>query len=549
MVRRVVCLILAASLVPACLAPVAAHAQTATKDKVLAALPKLKELAQQTIAKGDVPGLSVAIVYRDEVVYLDAFGVREAGKPDKVEVDTVFQLASVSKPIASTVVAALVSDGTVSWDYRIRDIDPGFALHEPYPTAEVTIRDLFAHRSGLSGNAGNDIEELGFTQGEILQRLRLPKPGYSFRGGYAYSNFGITEGAVAAARLSGRSWEEAAEEKLYKPLGMTSTSSRYRDFVARTNRAGLHVRIDGQWAAFTRRNADAQSPAGGVSSTVRDLAQWLRLELANGQRDGQQLIKKEALEQTHLPAIVRSVDPKTGIAGFYGLGWNVDYRERGVEWSHAGAFSAGARTLVHLVPGEQLGIVVLTNAFPSGVPEGLAATFFDLVFAGKPSRDWVAHWNEIYDTNLGSGAQKAAMAPYVTKPTPVAPALPLQAYAGTYANDYVGEARIAEEGGILALRIGPCRQALHAAALQPRPVPLCAVRRDPGLAGVRRLRDRAGRQGEPGHHRQLQRRRHGHAAARWRDGQVGYGALDGQPCCDPPGSLLRPKTQPLRCFS
>ena len=127
------------------------------------------------------------------------------------------------------------------------------------------------------------------------------------------------------------------------------------------------------------------------------MAQWLRLLLANGQYEGRQVIAKEALQQTHVPASVRGVDPKTGAAAFYGLGWNVDYREHGVEWSHAGAFSAGARTLVHLIPGEQLGIVVLSNAFPTGVPEGIAKTFFDLVFVGSPTRDWVAYANEIFE--------------------------------------------------------------------------------------------------------------------------------------------------------
>jgi CubicO group peptidase (beta-lactamase class C family) len=177
---------------------------------------------------------------------------------------------------------------------------------------------------------------------------------------------------------------------------MNSTSSRYWDFMSQSNRAALHVPVDGKWASFTRRNADAQSPAGGASSTARDLAQWLRLLLGNGQYEGRQVIDKAALEQAHIPAIVRSVDPKTG-AAFYGLGWNVDYREHGVEWSHAGAFSAGARTLVHLIPSEQLGIAILSNAFPTGVPEGIAATFFDLVFASRPTRDWVTLANEVYE--------------------------------------------------------------------------------------------------------------------------------------------------------
>ena len=439
--------------VAALLVPLPALAQTAIREKVAAALPKLRELARKIVDKDLVPGLSMAIVHRDEVMLLDAFGVRQTGRPEAVEVDTVFQLASLSKPLASTVVSALVSDGKVSWDSRIRDIDPGFALHDDLATANVTIRDLFAHRSGLSGTVGNDIEELGFTQGEILQRLRLARPAYGFRNGYAYSNFGLTEAAEAAARYSGRSWEEVCEEKLYRPLGMNATSSRYRDFVARTNRAALHVKVDGKWAAFTRRNADAQSPAGGASSTARDLAQWLRLLLADGQFAGRQLIDKAALDQAHVPAVVRGLDPTTGKPAFYGLGWNIDYRAHGVEWAHAGAFSAGARTLVHLIPGEQLGIAVLSNAFPSGVPEGIAITFFDLVFAGTPTRDWVAYANEVFETGYAQ-MMKPSLA-YATPPAPPAPPLPASAYVGDYRNDYVGDAKVTDSGGSLFLHLGP----------------------------------------------------------------------------------------------
>jgi CubicO group peptidase (beta-lactamase class C family) len=439
--------------VAALLSPLPALAQTATREKITAALPKLRELARHITDKNLVPGLSIAVVYRDEVVYLDAFGVREIGKPAAVEVDTVFQLASVSKPLSSTVISALVGEGKVSWESRIRDIDPGFTLQDELAAAAVTVGDLFAHRSGLPGHVGDDIEALGFTQGEILHRLRLAKPAYSFRNGYSYSNFGLTEGAVAAARIAGLSWEEAAEQKLYKPLGMNSTSSRYRDFMDQPNRAALHVPVDGSWASFTRRNADAQSPAGGASSNVRDLAQWLRLLLANGQYGGRQLIAKAALQAAHIPAIVRSVDSDTGSAGFYGFGWNVDYRAHGVEWSHAGAFSAGVRTLVRLIPGEQLAIAVLANAFPTGVPEGIAATFFDLVFEGRPTRDWVALANEIFEAGYKEMLKLSEA--YATPPASPAPPLPMAAYLGNYSNDYVGEALITDSGGSLVLHLGP----------------------------------------------------------------------------------------------
>lgn len=443
------------SLIILVLGPFGAGAQTVTKEKVAAALPKLRELARQAVARGEVPGLSIGIVYRDEVVFLEGFGVRETGQPETVTADTVFQLASVSKPLAATVVAALVSDGVVTWDTRIRDLDPDLSLPDAYPTAQVTIRDLLSHRSGLAADAGNDIEDLGFSREEILKRIRYTKPGGSFRASYLYSNFGFTAGAVAATRPTGKSWEDVAEEKVYRPLGMQATSSRARDFQFQANRASLHVRVDGKWKPLVKRNADAQSPAGGASSNAKDMVQWLRLELGNGRFAGRPLIKESALEQTRRPTIVRSVDPKTGVTGFYGMGWNVDFRERGVEWSHAGAFSAGARTLVHMMPADKLGIVVLTNAFPTGVPEGLAATFLDEVYAGKPSRDWIAYWNDVYDDSFGAAAQKQAMAPYASPPAAPSPPMPLQAYTGFYQNDYVGDARVTESGGVLSLMLGP----------------------------------------------------------------------------------------------
>lgn len=155
----------------------------AARDRVLAALPELERLARKAVDDGEVPGVSIAVVYRDEAVYLKGFGVREAGKPELVDADTVFQLASCSKPMASTVVAALVGEGRLSWDSRIADIDPGFQLHDPYATAEVTVADLFAHRRGLPGDAGSELEEIGYDRAEVLRRLRFVPPSSSFRAG------------------------------------------------------------------------------------------------------------------------------------------------------------------------------------------------------------------------------------------------------------------------------------------------------------------------------------------------------------------------------
>jgi CubicO group peptidase (beta-lactamase class C family) len=435
--------------------------QDSFRDRVIEALPKLDEIAQAGIRAGEVPGLAIAVVLQDEVVYAKGFGVRKAGENAAVGPDTVFQLASCSKPIASTVVAALVSDGAVTWDTRIADADPGFRLYDAYPSAEVTVRDLFAHRSGLPGQAGDDLARLGFSGDEILRRIRYLEPSSSFRASYDYSNFGLTEGAVAAARAAGLSWEDAAETKLFKPLGMASTSARYADFLRQSNRAALHIKIkrddkrDERWEPLITMNGDPASPAEGVSTSVRDLARWVRLQLGNGMFEGRQLIKAAELEQTHTPVIRSVQNPVTNRDQFYGLGWVIEYTPRGTILHHAGAFEQGARTLPLLIPARQIGIVVLTNAYPTGFPEGIADSFLDIVFDGAPSRDWTAAWNGHYAA-LRDDPVNELIAHYGKLQGEASPALPPATYAGTYANDYIGQVRVVADadGGDLMLVLG-----------------------------------------------------------------------------------------------
>lgn len=441
--------------------PEVAEAQTIQRERITNALPRLEAMVNGIIAANGVPGLSIAIIHDDEVVYRKGFGLREIGKPDLVSADTVFQIASLSKPVSSTVVAALVGEGIVSWNSRLADIDPAFRLAEAYPTSMITIRDLFAHRSGLPGGAGDDLEEIGYSRDEILQRLRLLLPASSFRSAYAYSNFGLTAGAVAAAKPTGRSWEDVAEGKLYQPLGMTSTSSRHADFLTRPDRAALHIRENGHWAAKVQRDPDPQAPAGGVSSTASDLARWVRLELGRGMFEGKRLIAADALDQTHEPLMSRGPNPVTQAQSFYGLGWNVEFGRHGLTWGHAGAFSAGARSLVTLYPKSGLGIVVLSNAFPTGVPEGVSDSFADMVFDGEVRTDWVAAWDKAY-AGLFGPAIEAAKATYASPPVPRSPPLMPEAYEGRYANHYVGEAVVKREAGGLVLKVGPGEKQMNA---------------------------------------------------------------------------------------
>lgn len=423
-----------------------------TSERIKAALVEFEKLVGDTMKKTGVPGLAVAVVHRDALAYIKGFGVRQVGKEQPVDADTVFQIASLSKPVGTTVLAALVGERVIDWDDRIIDHDAEFRMYDPWVTRALTFRDLLCHRSGLPAHAGDLVEDLGYARTEILYRLRFLKPASSFRSQYAYTNFGFTEAGVAGARAAKQPWEELCAAKLFRPLGMSSTSSRYADFEAATNRAALHAHSDGQWTARYVRQPDAQSPAGGVCSTVRDLSRWMRLQLAAGQFDGRPIIAAGALAETHRPQIVSRPpeNPARDRAGFYGLGWNVSYDDQGrVRLGHSGGFELGAATVVNLIPSEHLGIVVLTNASPIGVPEALAASFLDLVLTGKTERDWVKLFGGLFE----AAADKPT--DYSTPPAKKSPPLPADVYVAAYRNDYFGDIEIVEADGTLLLRSGP----------------------------------------------------------------------------------------------
>ena len=425
-------------------------------EKIQSAMHGLDKLATQTLKTSGVPGLAIAVVYDDRIIYSKGFGVRKVGATDAVDADTVFQMASVSKPIASTVLAALVDKGTIHWDDLVIDRDPEFALSDPCVTKMLTLRDLLCHRSGLPDHAGDLLEDLGYDRPEILHRLRYLNLGNRFRAQFAYTNFGFSEAAFAAARAAGKPWDELAAETLYQPLEMNSTSSRYEDYESAKNRAFLHARSDGKWTAKNIRNADAQSPAGGVSSNVKDVAKWIRLQLNDGIFNGKQLIAAEALGETHRPQIVSHppANPASDRASFYGLGWNVNYDTHGrVRLNHSGGFELGAATVVQLIPSEHLGIVVLTNASPIGVPETIASTFCDLALDGKTERNWAETYKRGFEEM--SKPLYGTAVDYHKPPEQPSPPLANTAYVGTYKNDYFGPIAITETDQSLSLCLGP----------------------------------------------------------------------------------------------
>lgn len=424
-----------------------------TQDKQIAsALAQLDGLADALMKNGGPPGMAVAVVRGDVTVYAKGFGVLVAGTASPFDADSVFQLASMSKPIGATVVAHQIGRGGVAWDTPVRKFLPWFALSDPQVSAQVTVGDMYAHRTGLPATTGDRLEDMGYGQRQVLERLRLVPLKQPFRGVYGYANFGTTTGGLTVATAAGIDWATLSQQTIYQPLGMTRTSSRFADYQARDNRAVGHIKVDGTYMPGPVRMPDVQAPAASVTSSVNDVARWMSMMLGKGVYRGQRIVDAAALAPATTGQILTSPGGEGRPPGYYGFGFNVGTTAAGnASFGHSGAFSLGAGTTFTVVPALGIGIVVLTNGAPVGIAETLAAQFLDIAQFGEIQQPWL---------QIFSGALAPQMAPegsLVGVPPPANPTPPkaLSSYAGTYTNDYFGPLQIDLQAGALTLAIGP----------------------------------------------------------------------------------------------
>ncbi len=422
--------------------------------QIEAAIAKLPELAQEALQGSGAPGMAIAVVHGDRTVFSAGYGVTEQNADTAVTADTVFQIASLSKPLSATGVAAAIqaSGGALDWSTPIHELLPDFKLSDPLVTERATIGDAFSHRLGLATGAGDDLEDIGYDRDSILERLRLQLLD-DFRSSYHYSNFGLTIGAEAVAAEHDMPWEQLMHDRVFAPLGMTSSSARHDDFLAHDDRARLHAYQHGGFVAKYDRNPDAQSPAGGVSSTANDLARWMRMLLAEGEFDGKQVVDADALRAAMTAQVVSGTGPNIdGRPAHYGYGFNAAPQVGGrMAISHSGAFVLGAATNFQIVPSLDLGIVVLTNGAPVGVPEAVTAQFLDQVQYGHSTRDWVSDARGFF---AGYTEPIGDLVEAIRPDEPAAPP-PEESLVGVYDNPYFGPLTIEPSAEGLRARLGP----------------------------------------------------------------------------------------------
>jgi CubicO group peptidase (beta-lactamase class C family) len=429
-------------------------AQTALAQD--APLQGFDEYVNRALKDWEVPGVAIAIVKDDKIVFAKGYGVRKLGEPAPVNERTMFAIGSSSKAFTAAAIALLVDEGKVKWDDPVMKHLPGFELYDAYASQQMTLRDLLCHRSGLERG---DLMWYGaaFDRNEILRRVRFLKPSWSFRSNFGYQNIMYLAAGQAAAAVTGKSWDAIIKERIFAPLGMKQSNTSVNDLKSLDNIASPHGKIEEAVRPIPYRNIDNIAPAGSINSNVMEMAEWVRMQLGEGSHQGKRLISSGAIKEMHLPQmLMRAEFPWTLMAQeahfiAYGLGWFLhDYRGRKII-QHGGNID-GMSALVAMIPEEKLGMVILTNMNGSSLREALEYRIFD-AFLNQPQKDWSADILKATKTFEAQGREvEKKMIEARAKDTK--PSLALAKYAGAYQDEMYGEAKVALENGVLVAQYG-----------------------------------------------------------------------------------------------
>ncbi len=407
-----------------------------------------------------IPGLSIAIVKNDTVIFSKGYGVRDINRNDPVDDHTLFAIASNTKAFTSAALAVLVDEGKIKWNDHVRKYIPWFELYDPYVSDEVRIRDLLCHRSGLKTFSG-DLLWYGtvYSREEVIRRTRFLEPTFGFRDGFGYSNIMFLTAGEIIPVVENISWDQFIIKTFFEPLGMTETRTTIVGLESEKNVASPHYVGDPDEKTITIPyiNWDNIGPAGSIISNVSDMSKWLRFQLNNGKWNGTQIISEENIWEMRkiqnflgMNHNTEKYTPSSHFGG-YGLGWGVsDYH--GIIVTGHGGGADGMISEVTMIPEEKFGFVVLTNSINS-LPSALADYILDRYFK-SPVTDWSQKYLDSFlEYQKSKKDRENELKANRVKGTK--PSLNLEEYAGTYGGEMYGDAEVVFEKGELKINFLP----------------------------------------------------------------------------------------------
>ncbi len=318
---------------------------------------------RQEMQKNKIPGGAYAIVSKGRIIKTGSYGVREVGKPDLVNADTAFRLASVSKTFAGAALVLAAQDQQLDLQTPLKTYIPELQLKTTSLEQQLTVEQVLSHSSGFWAHAFEDLIEANQTPAQILPRLA--ELAQVCGRCYSYQNvlFGLLQPVLE--RTTGQQYGDYVQRQIFSPLAMQHSSIGMAPFLATTNKAMPHRRAGKGWRVLPiKANFYRLAPAAGVNASVNDLAHYLQAMLG-GQP---QVFNQRVLQQLQEPLTAIPRKPSWDLWRkfrttklWYGRGWRMVEYEQHKLFYHAGVVD-GYRPYIAYSPKDDVGLVVLTNA-------------------------------------------------------------------------------------------------------------------------------------------------------------------------------------------
>lgn len=412
---------------------------------------------QKAATDFNMPSLSVGIVKDGEVVFQKSYGLLKNGEKAKANEHSIYGIASLSKAFTTASLGMLVDEGKLNWSDRVVDHLPYFELYDKDVSNRMTIRDLCSHRAGLATFDGDLLwYATNYSREEIVRRIRYLPLKQEFRSEFGYQNIMyITAGELIEA-VSGQSWDEFVQERIFKPLDMDRSYTSFKDINLKDNMTQPHLKGE----PIFHLSYDNSGATAAIHSNVEDLCHWIQFWLNNGIYKEDTLLSTSSIYEIHSQQTVMrtgNYDKQIGVHfKGYGLGWFLlDYNGRKVI-RHGGGLP-GYISQIALVPEENLGMIILTNdmsSLPSALMYKIIDVFTQESFEG---RDWAGEYlgyGKKYDERLEQQNQDR----YNKRVSGTKPSHELPAYSGLYEDKMYGPAKVIMEKGILSFEMTPSKE-------------------------------------------------------------------------------------------
>lgn len=467
-----------------------------------ALIKNLEDYTKQVVETWQLPGMAVAFSKDGNLIYSKGFGVKEKKTPNNkgykgsipttdissggvpailndaeqlINEQTVFQIGSVSKSFTATLIADLIDEGKLKWDDTVKNILPCFKMYDTWVTDNMQVKDIMTHRTGLGGQVGTYIPNLGYSRDDVYKMLALIKPKYSFRGGYEYNNISFIIAQKIIEKITNKSWEENLQERIFGPLKMVNTSANGDGFSASANVATPHDYSynNGQIETLPLYG-DEQAlhwltvvgPAGSINSTVEDMAKYAQMHNNNGWYaypncsggiDTAKIMSTQAMRKLHNGITITSqTDTRTTL---YAPCWFVEQNNKYRLYFHTGT-TWGMTALCFFVPEINFSGVILVNSEAGAdLRYAIMRRGIDLILAQSQGKDITSAevLDSLTDYNTESYNKwlKSVSTPKEKAEKEILPAPNAKLLIGKYSKDELfGNAEILQEKGELYIAVG-----------------------------------------------------------------------------------------------